>query len=88
MAEWLQSYETAVGGINGDERQEKVHTFAERLVETEKCDQIISYNQSGSFGGSYVSIISCSAINELRNYPKPGILATVPTGVLPRSNRK
>ncbi len=51
MAEWLQSYETAVGGINGDERQEKVHTFVERLVETEKCDQIIKLQPIGKFRG-------------------------------------
>lgn len=51
MPEWLQSYETAVGGMNGDERQEKVHTLAERLIETEKWDQIIKLQPIGKLRG-------------------------------------
>lgn len=62
-----------MGGVNGYERQEKVFTFVETLrsgIKQSSCEQ------SGSFGGLQVSISSCSAIIEVRNYLMPGILAT------------
>lgn len=45
-------------------------------------------NLSGIWGGSYVWIISCSAINGICNYLRTGLLATGSKGVPPQSHRQ